>query len=482
MEDIFDAIRAATARVSNMHATTDLAALTSDELTECMRLTAQLRHEVDRMLACESAEINQRSRRELGGAGLAKSEGYVNPQRLIAALTGSTQSDARKIDSLGKSLMHASPASFPPEADAPLDPEVGDERSVLRPWFAAISDLMRSGAMSPDRFESLRNGLGDSTDTVSPDALATSAERILDCLHPQDAPELVYRDAQNARAFLNRAGVVEQEKRLMAKQEATVWTDRDGMVQLRASFAPEDGAWFTNTLNLILGPRIGGPRFVHGKAAAAARTLEGDTRTTEQIRASVLVDLLKAGALTDQNAILSQKRPSVQVVMTANELTRPDNDGVAFLEGTRIPVSTNTVARLACDTGILPIVHKADGSPLDLGREVRLFTAKQRVVLAELQGGCVAVGCAAPAAFCEVHHIDHWCEGGKSDINDGVLLCRFHHMQLHNYGHRVVRVAGTRYEDAYRWIPPTSSDPQQTPIHLRFRGVARQNAHARAAG
>ncbi|KQP56831.1 hypothetical protein ASF51_02725 [Agreia sp. Leaf283] len=445
-------------------------------------------------MACGSAEINQRSRRELGGAGLAKAEGFANPQTLIAALTGSTKADARKIDHLGKSLMDASPASFPSAtgsadagADGPGeagdDAELGDTGSgdagpMRPPWFAAITEQMRSGAITPDRFEALRAGLGSSSDTVPGEALAAAAQRILDCLHPEDLPETVFRDAANARAFLDRAGVAEKERQQLARQEAKVWTDREGMVHLRATFAPEDGTWVKNALDLVLGPRIGGPRFVHGKAAAAATTVVEDERSTEQIRASVLVDLLKTGALADENAIFSQKRPAVQVVVTAAELARPNADGVAFIQGTGIPVSMNMVSRLVCDTGLVPIVRNADGSPLDLGREVRLYTRAQRVVIATLQGGCAAPGCDAPASFCEVHHLQHWSEGGKTDINDGILLCRFHHMQLHNDGHRIIRIPGRKYEESYYWVPSALRDPGQTPIKLRFRGVARHNAQA----
>ncbi|KQP56653.1 HNH endonuclease signature motif containing protein [Agreia sp. Leaf283] len=441
-----------------------------------MSVAASLRHEVDRALACGAAEINQRSRRELGGAGLAKTEGHLNPQSMIAALTGSTKADARKIDNLGKSVMQASPVRFAPPAGQ------ADAGVPQGPWFASITERMQSGEISPDRFEALRAGLGGKADDVSPEALAAAADRILEYLHPLDAPELVYRDARNARALLDRESVAENEREMQARQEAKIWTDRDGMVHLRASFAPEDGAWFKNTLDLLLGPRIGGPRLVHGKAATMAKALEDDPRTTEQIRASVLVALLKAGALVDENALLAQKRPTVQVVVRADELTRPNSDGVAFIEGTGIPVSMKTIDRLVCDTGIVPVIVDSAGAPLDLGREVRLFTAKQRLAIASLQGGCVVAGCNAPPSFCEVHHIDPWSEGGKTDVEDGVLLCRFHHMHLHNHGHRIARIAGERYKDSYRWVPSAEVDPLRSPIRVRFRGVALHYAHASGIG
>jgi hypothetical protein len=71
----------------------------------------------------------------------------------------------------------------------------------------------------------------------------------------------VFRDARQIRALLDRDGVATDESTLQNRQQAKLWTSRDGMVHLRADFAPEDGAWVKNTLDLILGPRIGGPRF-----------------------------------------------------------------------------------------------------------------------------------------------------------------------------------------------------------------------------
>ena len=485
MEAVFETLNEISSRVSSLHAATDVAAFSDGDLKSLMRQSASLRNDVDRFLAVSSAEINQRSRRELGGAGLAKASGHVNPQSLIASLTGATKTDARKIDRLGKSLMQASPEQFP-SVDESGRPALPDLTPVVRPWFAPITDRMTAGEISPDRYEALRSGFGDSSNTVPSDALAAAAQRLLELLHPDDAPERVFRDAQQARAFLDRESVLEQEKQQQARQEAKIWTDRDGMVHLRASFAPEDGAWFKNTLDLILGPKIGGPRLVHGKAATRAAEIENDPRSTDQIRASVLVTLLKAGALVDENAILAQKRPTVQIVVTASELTRHDKDGIGFIEGTGIPVSSTTIDRLVCDTGYVTSLQGDDGSPLNLGREARLYSSKQRQVIAGLQGGCAVGTCDAPPSFCEVHHITPWIEGGKTDILDGVMLCRFHHMHLHSNGDHIERIDGRRYEDSYVYVSAPvrgnstgAHPPGASRVQLRFRGVAHDNAHAR---
>jgi hypothetical protein len=37
-----------------------------------------------------------------------------------------------------------------------------------------------------------------------------------------------------------------------------------------------------------------------------------------------------------------------------------------------------------------------------------------------------------PATFCEAHHLDPWSSGGRTNIKDGVLLCSWHHHQIHD--------------------------------------------------
>lgn len=277
--------------------------------------------------------------------------------------------------------------------------------------------------------------------------------------------------------------MAETESEQYNRQQAKIWRDREGMVHLSAIFAPEDGTFVKSALDLLLGPRIGGPRLADKKSISDARVLQDDPRSVDQLTAGALVALVKAGAAVEHSAVLAKKRPAVQIIVTASELTRPDGDGVAFIEGTGIPVTMNTVDRLVCESGYQPVVIAADGSPLDLGREHRLFQPAQRVVLNTVQGGCVWPGCEKPPSFCEIHHIEHWHTGGKTDIADGVLLCKHHHLLLHSNGWRIHRAASPpddRYENRYWLTPPRSIDPRQQPRRLHFSGAARHNPSLRA--
>ena len=100
-------------------------------------------------------------------------------------------------------------------------------------------------------------------------------------------------------------------------------------------------------------------------------------------------------------------------------------------DGTR--VSVGEVRRIACNAGIVPAVLGGRSEVLDLGREQRLFTPAQRLALGVGHPTCRTEGCTVPTAWCEAHHHrDPWSRGGKTDLADGLLLCRHHHMRIHD--------------------------------------------------
>ncbi|WP_193605720.1 HNH endonuclease signature motif containing protein [Nocardioides dongkuii] len=102
-----------------------------------------------------------------------------------------------------------------------------------------------------------------------------------------------------------------------------------------------------------------------------------------------------------------------------------------LLDGDR--VSASEAMRLACNASIVPMVLGGQGQPLHLGRSRRLFSEAQRLAMAVRDGGCRGDGCSVPAAWCEAHHLGRpWCQGGKTDLEDGVLLCSFHHHRAHD--------------------------------------------------
>ena len=96
------------------------------------------------------------------------------------------------------------------------------------------------------------------------------------------------------------------------------------------------------------------------------------------------------------------------------------------------PLSASAVRRLACDAQIIPVVLGANSEVLDLGRTRRLFSPAQRKALRLRDQECRAEHCSIPATWCEAHHRKPWSQGGHTDLDDGVLLCSFHHHRAHD--------------------------------------------------
>jgi hypothetical protein len=104
----------------------------------------------------------------------------------------------------------------------------------------------------------------------------------------------------------------------------------------------------------------------------------------------------------------------------------------AGLEGPE-RLSATEAMRLACSARIVPVVLGGRAQPLHLGRARRLFNDAQRAAMAVRDGTCRAEGCDIPADWCEAHHVGRtWGQGGLTDLEDGVLLCSFHHHRAHD--------------------------------------------------
>ena len=114
--------------------------------------------------------------------------------------------------------------------------------------------------------------------------------------------------------------------------------------------------------------------------------------------------------------------------------------GTAHLD-TGEPISAGLARRLACHAGVIPTVIRRllDGRSivLDMGRKRRLFTEHQRIALTIEQRGCTTENCDRPAAWCHAHHDIAWSHGGTTDLNNGRLLCPFHHAKAHTTSYHI---------------------------------------------
>lgn len=427
--------------------------LTDDALIDSQRQLAAILRVVETAAAGLAAQVAHRSRRELGYDGLAQRRGARTPEALVQQVTGASGAAARRLVRVG-SLVAARLEPVPQE-----------------PWLAPVLAAAAAGTISLEGVDVIRTGLGTPTAAVSTDALADAAHELSLLAATATVDRLAAR-ARELRDKLDVAGVAAREAELRDRRYLRMTPQLDGMTRVSGLLDPESAAIIGAAVDAATSPRRGGPRFVDPTRAAEADALVADSRTTEQIVVDTLVELVDSAQRGDAGR-LGARRADVRVVVTQADLDRRTGSG--YLEGQATSVSLDTVERMACDGGLVPILFDANGAVLDLGRTQRLHNAAQRVAISTRDGGCLAPECDRPPSWCEVHHIREFGRGGPTSVDDGVLLCRHHHMLVHNNGWRI-----DRREKTYWLVPPATVDPRRQPLRLqtKSRAVRRMLASA----
>ncbi|WP_209324889.1 HNH endonuclease signature motif containing protein [Brevibacterium renqingii] len=137
-------------------------------------------------------------------------------------------------------------------------------------------------------------------------------------------------------------------------------------------------------------------------------------------------------------------------------------------------ITAATAERLSCEALISGAIKGGDGDVLMLGRSKRLVSRRQRLALSVRDVCCQFPGCRVRRR-CDAHHIRPWSQGGTTDMDNLILLCRRHHTVVHKYQLRIERTgadfAGAmRGPAAFAFYLPEGS--QLLPLESRVRGRA----------
>ena len=411
--------------------------LSDAELMQTQRSLAEVRRRVDAWSAAVAGEIAHRSRHELGDSGLARRLGARTPELLVQQLAGTTTREAHTMVRVG--ILIAEP-------------------SVLDAVGAAVAD----GSLSLDAADAIRAGLHDLDPSVPVDTVIEHVEILLQDAASLTVEKLATRAREHA-AELDEVHILDRERAMRDARYLRITPLTDGMTRITGLLDPESAAVIVATFDAITSPRRGGPRFLDPAARNYADRITHDTRSTEQITVDAFVDLIRIGTTAAPDLVGAQ-RPAVRVLVTDRDLARRAGHG--HVEGQRTAISISTVERELCDRGTIPIHFDTNGQIINLGRSQRLFSPRQKIGLATRDGGCRFPHCERPPSWCEAHHIDQWHQdNGRTDLVNGILLCRHHHLLLHDNGWNITRTGtGTGTGTGYYFVPPRSLDPGQVPI------------------
>ena len=240
-----------------------------------------------------------------------------------------------------------------------------------------------------------------------PGDLRVLGRRILDVVAPEVG------EAAEARAL------EEEERRAAERTTLTLTSCGDGTTRIRGRIPDAAAHRLATYLDAFTSPR-----HEHGSGRTEGRA------PIERRRGLAFCALLEHLDPTRLPAH-GGDATTVMVTMTLDQL-RSELGTAGVISADDLRIRAGALRRLACNAGIVPVVLGGTSEVLDLGRTSRLFSRGQRRALRLRDRRCRARGCTVPATWCEAHHLRPWALGGATDLDDGVLLCSFHHHRAHD--------------------------------------------------
>jgi hypothetical protein len=112
-------------------------------------------------------------------------------------------------------------------------------------------------------------------------------------------------------------------------------------------------------------------------------------------------------------------------------------------------VHPQVARRLLCNARVQVVVEDASGQPVRLGRIRREPPEWMIRQLKHRDRECVFPGCGL-RRYTQAHHVRWWEQGGRTDLDNLVLICSFHHTLVHELGWSLTR----EQDGVVRWFHP----------------------------
>ncbi|WBM79065.1 DUF222 domain-containing protein [Cryobacterium breve] len=471
--------------------------LSDTEAVKALSTVEAIGRNVDAARVNTATDVDRRAR-VLGREGLAWRMGCRGPWDVLTRVTRVSAREVKRRIKLG---------------DAVLPRRAG--LAMLPPLFPVVGAALAAGDIGVEAAELITTGLGAVSHRAVP-AEVEVAERALVAtaagwITPETeilagagvsaAADLIRGMVLQWQAILDPDGMLPQEDLFEAKSNIGFGQLKNGLYPVKGGVTPELYGMMNTLFDAFLsfharpafpteeeqarmdsGQMIPGAETAGTTDGAGAGTDAGtgpeldvieaelrerraDTRTGGEKRADILRALFEHAARDEDTPSMGGSAPTVMVHVNAADLA--SGIGVGWIDGVEAPVSLKTVHQRICDGGFQGVLFGANNQVLKLGPERRYFNRAQRRAITARDGGCIIPGCKAPAHWAEVHHVKPWAKDGPTTVDNGVLLCWFHHHTIDTSGWEIRMVKGSPQVRA-----PGLIDPQRL-----WRPPNRHRAH-----
>jgi hypothetical protein len=449
--EIAEAIANAERQLRRIHGA-DLRTTTDDELCAVLNAAESLARLLASTQVVGAAEAAHRSRSELGTDGLSQRHGQVKPAPFLERILRISGAEAGRRIHLGTAL----------RGDTALSGE------ILEPRFPELAEAVAAGEVGVEAASTIVRALDAARRTASIENLTIAESGLVE--HARRNP--VEQVADLARAIRDRLdpdGVLPREEETRIRRGIQLGRERNGIVPISGGLAPTSAALLKSAFDEANAPGAQ-PRFLSDQDRIAGTqtgtdddgneiTTLRDTRTRPQRQHDVLDGLLKAG-IRNTGLENGQLRSTAEITAHVSLKDLEAHTGVGYVEGISEPVSINTIERLLCDAVFRKTVLGNDGETLALGKAQYPFTSAQKKAIVARDGDTCVLDCDIPASWSDVHHVVEFNANGargKTNVDNGVMLCGPHHDFVHHSDWQLSMMNGIPHV-----LAPPGFDPSQT--------------------
>jgi Domain of unknown function (DUF222)/HNH endonuclease len=402
-----------------------------------------------------AGEVAERSRYELGAAGLSMRLSERKPVNFIEQVTLVSQAEASRRVRIGLAIR-------------PRQSLLGE---VLPPERPIVAEAMVNGLIGLDTVATILTSLKQAARgcEATPERM-DEAEFALVEQGTQESADLVADSGRLWRDALDPDGIEPRYEDILERQMVTVGRERNGIKKFNVDAGPTLSAVLDAVFMDSMDSNVA-PRFLsEADLARAERIIEVrdgievevivDPRSLERKRADILEGVLTAGLKATREGPTDQRTiGEVTAIISLKDLQ--SGTGFGILEGIDEVIPATVIQELVCENGFYPVVVGNKGEPLYHGTRKRYCTrAQRRAIIARDGDRCIARGCRRRAAQSHAHHVIFSSNGGPTDIDNCVMLCPAHHHALHQGAFEIKMIDGLPY---IRAVVDKNDDTAWTP-------------------
>ncbi|HRD63384.1 MAG TPA: DUF222 domain-containing protein, partial [Nocardioides sp.] len=303
--------------------------------------------------------------------------------------------------------------------------------------YDQVREAMAEGRVHAEQVEVIVRALDDLPDDLDPALVEEAEGHLVTEAGRFDAVglkklgrrllEVVDQDAADA----HEAKLLEKEERdAQAAMRLTMYDDGHGKVHGRFVLDTATGAALRKMVLAIAAP----------KHQAASGPL-GERKPTAERMGQAFGELINRYPV-DKLPQAGGLNATLVVTMTLDTLM----GGLKAAQlDTGQTISASLARRMACEAGIIPAVLGGKSEVLDLGRSRRFHSRAQRIAKLLTAGGCQVDGCDAPPGLTHMHHKIEWSQGGRTDLDNTIMICAPHHTRAHDPTYTLKPIPGDKF-------------------------------------